>query len=72
MRLRVKHIFVQTHNPRLTENQIEILQCLCRPEALYTILFRGLTHRDVFELRVGEFGRGVFLDGLEHGSGGIL
>ena len=47
--INVQHIFVQAHKARITENQIEVLQRLRKPETLHWIRLLWSLERDVFE-----------------------
>lgn len=75
MSLRVKYVIVEADESRLTEDQVEVLQCLCHPEAL--TLIRLLSHLsfwycDIGDCGVGELGKRCIVDRFEHAPRSIL
>lgn len=72
MRLRVKNIFIQADNIRLRENKIEILQRLCRPEALHLIFLLWWIGCTISQSRMRDIRSRMLLDCLEHGPRFIL
>lgn len=66
MSLSIKNPLIQTNNPLIRKQQIEILQRLREPETFHFVIETGRRGHDVVDGAVAIHGRGVFLDGLEH------
>ena len=66
MRLRIKNPPIQAHQPRLTKQQLIVLQRLRRPKALHPILPRRLLQRDILHTRMRRLDPRPLFDSLEH------
>lgn len=71
MRLSVEDPFVQAHDPRLTEQQVEIFERLREPEALHGVIQVWRSLRHVVDGRVPVWCFGVLVDGFEHAPAGF-
>ena len=70
----LQNIFIQTHQSRLTEYQIEIFQGLRHPKALTLIQLLGPVidgQRYICDSRMRNLGLCCVVDGLEHAPCGI-
>jgi hypothetical protein len=66
MRLRTKHIIIQTDKARITEQQIVIFQRLSQPKTFHLVRVTRLRLHDVVNARMAPIGAGVGANALEH------
>ena len=66
MRFSVEDKIVQTYHIWFTENEVEVLQRFCQPEAFHTVILLWWCLRDVSNCSIGKLRLSMGADCLEH------